>query len=749
MALARINAGNGVAVIRDNDKVNSATLASVITNTYNTGHLLGDIRRCYLSDNTVGSVVSGPELVSDPSFDNPSAWVAGTNISVSGGNAIYNSATHGTNLDGPTSAIAKGKTYLVSITVSSYTSGKITIYMGGAGGAKIGTGVGVFSTAITATTNTSGINLQADSICAMTLSDVSIKEVVSDRSYKAQAANITGTLTKSTVATNAQLVAYSGFSAANYLQEPYSADLDFGTGEWSAGAWVNVPTSLPVESFPVVGPELVTNGDFSNGTTGWLNSNATLSVSSGVLTVTAGPSSTYGYAWQEISTVAGKTYSVSIDMPFADNSLIRVGSSIGSGDLYQLFTSTAGTKKFVFTAVGSLSHLRVGDGSAAAVAVSRFDNISVREVAPALIADRSHSTGTKINLGMNTFGNLTATAYDGTTPRTVTTTAAYNTATWLKAEAVYKTDGSLAILVNGQEVAVTRGNPLLTLNNSNAVLTIGNSYALDAPFPGSIALLKLSATAPTYDQAQWMYEQEKQLFRDGAQCCLPDSGNIVDLTYDDVTDKWVAVSATNESSWTGLVRTNVTAVPAGSNSKVVATSGVKLNARTTTNPGVDVTIPAYLLREELLKDGEDSGKLSRIQVPLDYVGGFTATTVTGNTAITSVAGLSYPSQTTIIGARVSGTGIPANTTIVGISGTTIYLSAAATASASAVQISFVDFVLPIGMEAKEVISAGAIKTEGATKDFTRLYDGFRETIRFGTAPGYTAAVQIIAIRSQS
>ena len=73
-------------------------------------------------------------------------------------------------------------------------------------------------------------------------------------------------------------------------------------------------------------------------------------------------------------------------------------------------------------------------------------------------------------------------------------------------------------------------------------------------------------------------------------------------------------------------------------------------------------------------------------------------------------------------------------------------TAAATASASGVSISFLDFNLPVGLETKTVISAGAIKQEGATKDYTRLYDGFIETIRFAVAPGVSAWVQIQATK---
>lgn len=378
---------------------------------------------------------------------------------------------------------------------------------------------------------------------------------------------------------------------------------------------------------------------------------------------------------------------------------------------------------------------------------SAFVTIPTANAAAGIIFDRNYSSGPYIQLGIDASNHFTGTAYDGTTTRTVTTSAAYNTNTEIKVELIYRLDGSLSIRVNGIQVAITYGNPLLTLTNTSAVLMIGINYALTVACPGSIALLKLSATAPTPDQSAWMYEQEKHLFRDGANCLLPDSGNIVDLTYDEATDKWIAVSAANESSWTGLVRTNVTAVPAGSNIKASAGSGIKLNARSTTSPGVDVTIPAWNLREELVKRAEAAAKKAQPTVIFDYSGGFTATTVNGNTAITSVASLTYPAQGSLIGATVTGTGIPASTVIVDIVGTTIYLSKPCTASNSAVQIALSDFILPVGYETRAVSSGGAVKKEGATSDWTRSFDGFREKVTFGTAPGYSAFVEIQAIRS--
>ena len=760
--LAKTDNANLLMFRRNNETSDSRAAHATITNTYNTGHQPGDIRRTYLSDNVVESVGPSTELVPNWDFSSTdvsyitrgSGSVNGT-YEVVGGQLVY---THGSSdLTNPTivipvTGLTVGKTYYFSQGTRSGTMADRRTYIGtganGSGGTSylINTATSGFFVAIQSTVyiglfangSTAGQTYIADNI--------SIKEAVTDRSYKAQAANITGTLTKSAVASAAELVAYSGFSASNYLREPYSADLDFAQGEWSVGAWVNVPVSLPVSSFPVVGSELV---DTLNTAAAWgVYGTNTVTDDAGAVKVTYVDSASGAFAYIRASGGLSSNLTTGRAYRVTGNAKVSSGSVNVSVPVTVSTVATITSTDFVPFSVYFVATSATGDflradsmGSGETIWVK---DLSVVEIGASRIADRAHTSGARIGLGIDAGGKLTATAFDGTTTRTVTTTAAYNTATWAKAEACYTTDGTLSIRVNGVEVAATRGNPLLTLNNSNAVLTIGNSYATDAPFPGSIALLKLSATVPTAEQSQWMYEQEKQLFRANAKCCLPDSGSILDLTYDDATDKWIAISATNESEWSGLVRTSVTAVPAGSYSKASAASGVQLLARTTTSPGVDITIPAYGLREELVKRAEAAARLNAQPATFDYVGGFTATTVTGNTAITSVAGLTYP--TSYIGARVSGSGIPANTTVVAVSGTTIYLSAAATASASNVQISFVDYALPVGYEAKEVSLAGAAQREGSTSQFVRLFDGFKETIRFGTAPAYNSLIQIQAVR---
>ncbi len=795
------------------------------------------------------------------------------------------------------------------------------------------------------------------------ITSISVREVDFDRSPRSSAGPfvcaINGTLTKNQVATGTSLVGYSGFSAANYLREAYSPELEFGTGEWSCSAWVNVPSTTPLKGNLVNGSAVASNWGFSLFGISVVNTGETIagfgtvsklrwSAGDGPMGREVGSNQVFSFYvkkaefkilyvradqstsvypsgfWfdMDTGTVLSNTFPAGVitatAAPEVGAGWYRIAVKGSHGNYVKIFVSD--DTYSVYHGNTTSGYLICGAQLEVSSVPGPFVQTSGGPTILTLpVASRSNTSGPALTIGMNSEGKLTATSFDGTTARSATTTATYNTATWLKAEACYTTDGTLSIRVNGREVATSRGNPLLSLNSrynlllnseqfdswgknqvtvsSNVInapdgtltadlildntanaehyvsqsfnctngiaynftgylkkrtgsystcnirtyltgyiihvvdfdagtitnggtltsvgdgwykfditrtasatgtgyletytkqngsnvgtgsdghyawgfqvaaanawnngyvyqrvgtasdvafgasLTIGNNFAADAPFPGSIALLKLSATVPTYEQSQFMYEQEKQLFRAGAQCVVPDSNPVIDMAYDDATDRWVAISATNESYWTGLVRNSVTPVPTGNYTRVVAGSGLELVARNAANPGVDVTIPAYGLREEMVKRAEAAARLTKEIVTYDYVGGFTANTTSGNTAITNVSTITYPAS--YIGARISGSGIPANTTIVAVSGTTIYLSAAATATATGVSISFLDFELPVGMEAKTVMSAGALRREGSTQDYTRLYDGFIETIRFAVAPGATAWVQIQAQR---
>jgi len=59
-----------------------------------------------------------------------------------------------------------------------------------------------------------------------------------DRSINNNALTVNGTITKTAVATGAELVAFSGFSASNYLEQAYNSDMEFGTGDFYMMAWI-------------------------------------------------------------------------------------------------------------------------------------------------------------------------------------------------------------------------------------------------------------------------------------------------------------------------------------------------------------------------------------------------------------------------------------------------------------------------------------------------------------------------------
>jgi trimeric autotransporter adhesin len=541
----------------DKDK----SLRGIITPYSNTGFMVGDIRRCWLAD-TMAENLSAPELLTNGSFVDLSGWTAyfGNVILVSGAARVTSDGNDSSARIARTMATIPGKTYRIT---GSGTGGTAAAWIGVdlSGSVSIGTAItgtvsvaagtsGTFDAYFTATGAATSLLLYVSTVAGQyaDFDNLSVKEVVADRSYKAKPLTINGTLAKTPVATGAQLVFFSNWSAANCLQEAPSADLDPGTGGVTMSIWGTIPVGVAAAGWAV---------------------------------------------------------------------------------------------------------------------------------------DRSAAAGAFYKFGHDATGKLVASFSDGTTTRTATTTNAYNTGTAIKARAELSTSGTVTIKVNGQPVTTATGAPLLTLSNASATCTVGIDRGLTAPWAGGLALVKIGMTSPTAEQSVWMYEQEKQMFRDGAQVTLPDAGALVDMAYDDMEDKLKTASAGYEASFVGLVRVSSSPVSDGSFTKVAMRGGVKLLARSGTNPGVDVTIPAYGLREELYNRAERAAALSRPLVPFDF------DAILGQT----------------------------------------------------------DFALPSGYTAAQVKSTRADQREGSSKDFTRGFDGFVETIKFVAGRSAGEWVQLVARRA--
>ena len=129
----------------------------------------------------------------------------------------------------------------------------------------------------------------------------------------------------------------------------------------------------------VVGPELITNGDFSNGTTGWSNNpTEILTVSGGgVATVDRNGGSSQGQCYQTILTEVGRSYTVSVLVNALSNGF-QVYANNGSTAMSQGAVNSTGTHYWTFTATTSATRL---DFSAVqnVNGTASFDNISAKE----------------------------------------------------------------------------------------------------------------------------------------------------------------------------------------------------------------------------------------------------------------------------------------------------------------------------------------------------------------------------------
>ena len=222
-----------------------------ISSSYNTGWMHGDIKGAFLSDTDTTN--AGSELITNGTFDtDTTGWTAYNSVISVDSNRLKIDDT--ANAGSWSSAVQEisteiGKTYYLTFT---YTSSSDTFIVGhyagsyasaGAGTAPTsftdyGTTSGTYTRMIAATTTTTSIIFAVNNQGVSFVDNITFKEAVQDLSVNNKGLQVFGTITKSAVATGADLVAYSGFSSSNYLYQPYNSSLDFGTGDFCYMCWV-------------------------------------------------------------------------------------------------------------------------------------------------------------------------------------------------------------------------------------------------------------------------------------------------------------------------------------------------------------------------------------------------------------------------------------------------------------------------------------------------------------------------------
>lgn len=138
-----------------------------------------------------------------------------------------------------------------------------------------------------------------------------------------------------------------------------------------------------------LGPELVANGDFSSGTTGWTGTNSAipLSVAGGMLVVTEdGSDAASARAFQIVTTVVGRIYRISVEVLAAVGKgqlAVNPANPNISGAILALAplgTGAVRTVTAIFVATSTTSYIILDSATGAAGTVS-FDNVSVKEIA--------------------------------------------------------------------------------------------------------------------------------------------------------------------------------------------------------------------------------------------------------------------------------------------------------------------------------------------------------------------------------
>jgi hypothetical protein len=245
----------GVAILKVNPGSLVKSMVAYITQSYNSGWLPGDVRGAWLADTVVETTTASGELVANGTFSsNTSGWI----LSPFGSwDAANTSIRHTGGVGGNYAAIntVPGKTYLVTLVASAAHS--TTNVYSNAGTAPGSNNLASLNNPAPSGTTQSSFTAQGaisyitfgttNTSAESNITTVSVMLADADRSAKQIGLLINGSLSKASVAAASQLVAYYGFSSVNYLSQPYTPNLDFGTGDFCVMGWLTENPNSAIE----------------------------------------------------------------------------------------------------------------------------------------------------------------------------------------------------------------------------------------------------------------------------------------------------------------------------------------------------------------------------------------------------------------------------------------------------------------------------------------------------------------------
>jgi len=338
----------GIGIIEENKGTPTNGMIAHIAKDFNTGYQHGDIKGAFLSDTTVESLTANTNLASNVLNGGTNRLTSHTYDS---GDTAWQMVDNASSANGYVSLDLRGLTIGQSYVVSMTWDNNATLdsgyehriaHLNGLAGENAtnfthwnktnGSSVTLTGSFVAQSVDDETLVVYANAI-TLNISNFNIRAVDDeDRSVNNNGLAVYGTVTKSAVATGAELVAYSGFSASNHLRQPPNSNMHIGTGDAYSMIWYK--TTVTSGTMMLMSYEGGINGTagygkpfnirFHNGNVhGWASHNGFTTYDD-----VAHPVNTADGFWHCVAWVKrGQVFELYVDGEFAGSDTGAVGSN--------------------------------------------------------------------------------------------------------------------------------------------------------------------------------------------------------------------------------------------------------------------------------------------------------------------------------------------------------------------------------------------------------------------------------------
>lgn len=247
LADGAIGTDAGLTLLADEPSNPSGAMVASIGTGHSTGWMAGDARAAWMCRGVTGPVsASGELVVNGVSPTDLAGWTpaltGGGTVTASGGFFVLAGTAAGDRAALRQSwATVVGETYRVTLDVlDAGADVRVGTTPGGGNNVAVALSPGSsIPVQFVATATTTHVEIVRPGNASARVNNISCVLVSADMGVRGRGLTVIGTLQRNPVAAGAELAAWSGFSAANYLELPPNVLMAFGTGDFLVDVWVN------------------------------------------------------------------------------------------------------------------------------------------------------------------------------------------------------------------------------------------------------------------------------------------------------------------------------------------------------------------------------------------------------------------------------------------------------------------------------------------------------------------------------